>query len=66
MKGLNTGMSMPMNMLVGLAYEHACGPCLGTCLWALPMNMLVGLAYESSETNKMCTCNMAENKNTLG
>jgi len=28
-------------------------------------NMLVGLAYESSETNKMCACNMAKNKNTL-
>jgi hypothetical protein len=41
LKDLNTGMSMPGNMLVGLAYE-------------------------SSETNKICACNMAENKNTLG
>ena len=33
---------------------------------SMPGNMLVGLAYESSETNKICACNMAENKNTLG
>ena len=56
---------MPMNMLVGLAYEHACGPCLGTCLWALSRNMLVGLAYEHACGPCLWTCLWALPRNML-